>query len=209
MMNLFSKLRKISNKFRNNLIIGVTITTSITYDIINNPPLNSESGFLAQAKSAWIDFDASVIDYFKSYQFKELIFTIKTISFFISLILLGIIIYVFIKSMALGGAIKQTKKTEKSKKKKLKLWVKIEQRFNSGIEVNYKLAVLEAERFYDESLRILGYDKEKTLSNLEEIKKAKKIKNRIIDDSGFRLSEEGAADALIAYKRGLEELGVL
>lgn len=209
MMILFSKLRKISNKFQNNLMIGVTTTTSITYDIVNNPSPNSGSGFLAQAKTAWIDFGASVVNYFKSYQFKELIFTLKTISFILTLILLGAIIYVFIKSMALGKAVKRAKKAEKPKKKMFKLWMKIEKRFNSGIEANYRLAILEADKFYDGSLKVLGHDKEKTLSNVDEIKRARKIKNRIIDDSSFKLTREDAAYSLIAYKKGLEELGIL
>lgn len=87
--------------------------------------------------------------------------------------------------------------------------MKIIRRLNSGIEANHKLAILEADRLYDESLKILGYDKEKTLNNLDEIKKAKKIKNHIIDDSNFKLTAENAVYGLIAYKKGLEELGIL
>ena len=91
----------------------------------------------------------------------------------------------------------------------IKRWAKIGKRFNSGVEANYKLAILEADNFYDESLKILGYEKEKTLSNIEEIKRTKRIKNRIIDDSNFILTRENATDGLIAYKKGLEELGIL
>jgi hypothetical protein len=202
-------LRKISSKFKNNLIFGITVITDVSYDIVNDNTANTDIGFLTQAKDAWINFGASTVNYFKSYQFKELVFTLKTISFIISLILLGGIIYVFLKSSALGKAPKTTQKVKKSKNKKNKFWIKIEKRFNSGIEANYKLAILEADYFYDESLKILGREKEKTLSNLEEIKKAKKIKNRIIDDSGFKLNREEVAYSLIAYKRALEELDVI
>jgi hypothetical protein len=209
-MNLFLKSRKFSNKLLNNLIIAATVTTEVTYEIGNNyySPEKNIDKLLAQAKNAWIDFGASVVNYFKSYQFKELIFTLKAISFALCVILLAIIIYVFIKSMALGKPASQIT-TKISKKKMFKQWTKIGKRFNSGIEANYKLAVLEADIFYDKSLKIIGYDKEGTLSNIEEIKKAKRIKNRIIDDSEFVLSRENAADVLIAYKRGLEELGIL
>jgi len=197
MMNLFS----IS---QNNL----TVTTNITYEISGSRAAgNNITGFLAQAKIAWIDFGTSMVDYFKSYQFKELLFTLKTISFIISLILLGIIIYIFIKSSTFK---KTTKLVQKIKKKKTqKVWMKIIRRLNSGIEANHKLAILEADRLYDESLKILGYDKEKTLNNLDKIKKAKKIKNHIIDDSNFKLTAEDAVYGLIAYKKGLEELGIL
>ncbi|MCX6730077.1 MAG: hypothetical protein NT058_01090, partial [Candidatus Portnoybacteria bacterium] len=186
-----------------------TVTTSVTYDTGSNFAKNNGNNFLAQAKNVWIDFGASVISYFKSYQFKELLFTLKTISFIVSLILLLIIIYVFVKSTTLGKAVSQAKKAKTPKKKMFKRWVKIERRFNSGIEANYRLAILEADNLYDESLKILGYGAEKDLSNIDEIKKARRIKNQIIDNPNFKLTREDAAYSLIAYKRGLEELEIL
>jgi hypothetical protein len=185
------------------------VITNVTYEVSKNNSIeNNMARFLAEARTAWIDFGASVVNYFKSYQFKELIFTLKTISFILCLILLAMIIYVFIKSAALNKPASKTT-TKISKKKAFKQWAKIGKRFNSGIEANYKLAVLEADIFYDESLKIIGYDKEGGLSNIEEIKKAKRIKNRIIDDSEFVLGRNNAADVLIAYKKGLEGLGIL
>ena len=143
MMKLFSMLQ-------NNL----TVTTNITYEVSNNHSVgNNIIGFLAQAKNAWIDFGASLVNYFRSYQFKELIFTLKTISFILCLILLAGIIYVFIKSSTLKKTVGQAKKSGIPKKKTHKQWAKIGKRFKSGIEANYKLAVLEADKFYDESLK--------------------------------------------------------
>ena len=88
-------------------------------------------------------------------------------------------------------------------------WEKIEKKFKSGVEANYKLAILEADSFYDETLKTLGFEKERNLSNIDEIKKAKRVKARIIDDSGYVLIEEEARNTLDAYKKGLEELGVM
>ena len=199
MMNLFSILPSSS-----------TVTNSVTYQVANKQSVESNMSFLlAQAKTAWIDFGASAVNYFKSYQFKELIFTLKTISFILCLIMLGIIIYIFIKSSTLKKSVSQAKAAKIPKKKMHKQWLKIGKRFNSGIEANYKLAVLEADKFYDESLKITGNEKEQLLSNLDELKKARRIKNRIIDDPEFILSKESAASVLFAYKKALEELGIL
>ena len=176
-----------------------------------NAIAESATQLMAQARNAWTNFGTIIMDYFKSYKFKELIFTLKTISFILTLILLAIIIYVFIKSNSLSKAKTATtnKKSVFNKKKMQKKWVKIEKRFNSGIEANYKLAILEADKFYDESLKILGYDLEKNLVNVEEIKKARKTKNRIIEDSNFVLTAEDTKNGLEAYKNGLEELNVI
>jgi len=193
MMNLFSKSPKFSGNFLNNPNNSTNYTNAT-----NGVVTQGAAKFLAQAKDIWASFFTGIMDYFKSYKFKELIFTLKTISLILTIILLAIIIYVFIKSMALG-----------KKKKAPKKWAKIEKRFNSGVEANYKLAILEADKFYDTSLKALGKDLEKNLSNVDEIKKARRVKNNIVDDSGFALTREDAEKSLNAYKKGLEELSVI
>ncbi|MFH1129238.1 MAG: hypothetical protein V1686_00680 [Patescibacteria group bacterium] len=211
-MNLFSKSLKFSGNYLNNPDYAesakVVIANNNNY---NDPVKEGMIRLMAQARTVWTDFGASVFDFFKSYKFKEIIFTLKTISFILTLILLAIIIYVFIKSNSLNKAktITDNKKSVFKKKKTQKKWIKIEKRFNSGIEANYKLAILEADNFYDECLKILGYESEKNLSNVDEIKKAKKIKNRIVEDSGFMLTTEDTKNSLDAYKKGLTELNVI
>lgn len=207
MMNLFSK----SLKFSGNYLNSPTSNSVNSYNSNEAIFMHDVSRLMAQARNAWINFGVSVIDFFKSYKFKELVFTLKTISFILTLILLAIIIYVFIKSNSLNVAKTAivNKKSVFKKKKTQKKWIKIEKRFNSGIEANYKLAILEADNFYDESLKILGYDSEKNLGNVDEIKKARKIKNRLVEDSGFILTTEDTKNSLDAYKKGLEELNVI
>lgn len=198
MMNLFSKSLKISSNYLSNLDAvprTVVTTDGQSQDIAGESTIK----FLAQAKNAWMGFGASMIDFFESYKFKEIIFTLKTISLILCILALIAIIFIFLKMRALGA----------SKKRTLKKWTKIERKFKSGAKSNYKLAILEADSLYDETLRSVGYDKEKTLSNLEDIKSAKKIKAGIIDSSAFVLSEEKAENALNTYKKGLEELGAL
>lgn len=188
MMNLFSKLPTISS---------TTIVSS-----------QKELKFLTQAKSAWIGFGASVNDFFHSYTWREIFFTFKVISFIFSILMLLAIIFVIFKKMTLG-AIAKPVESDKKKKKSAKKWAKIEKKFKSGVEANYKLAILEADSFYDKVLKTLGFEKGKNLSNVDEIKKAKRVKAKIIDDSGYALTEEETKSALDAYKNGLEELSAM
>jgi len=191
MMILFSMLLKFSGNYLN-----------------NNNQLNSAGNinFLATAKITWSGFMNNIVDFSESYKFKAIIFDIKTVSFVISILLLAGIIFVIFKMMALGRV---AQKKQFKEKKTIKIWNKIEKKLNSGIKENYKLAVLEADKFYDESLKIAGYEKEKGLVNIEDIKKAKRIKKNIIDDNAYVLTKEEAEKSVYAYKGGLEELGVL
>ncbi len=92
-------------------------------------------GLLAQAKDVWVNFGASTVDFFKSYAFKEIIFTLKTISLILSILALIAIIFIFFKMNALGKPAKQiaeAKEGKKKIKKVLKKWLKIEKKFKSG-----------------------------------------------------------------------------
>ena len=213
MMNLFSISLKFSGNYLNN---PVSVDNNVSsYSSSGNILARNASRLMAQVNGAWTGFGTSVVDFFHSYAFKNIIFTIKTISFILSLLALIAIIFTFLKMRALGkpAKIEGNKETETSfvpkKKKIIKKWANIERKFDSGVESNYKLAILEADNLYDEVLRTVGYDKEKTLDNVDEIKNAKKIRRNIVDDSSFMLIASEARSALDAYKIGLEKLGVM
>jgi hypothetical protein len=104
--------------------------------------------------------------------------------------------------MGMGRVVKKLKKNQKR-------WLKIEKKLNSGQEANYKLAILEADALYDEYLKILGHEKENGLSNINEIKMAKGVRKKIVDDNQYVLTREEAEKSVYAYKKGLGELGVL
>lgn len=148
------------------------------------------------------NYQNNAVGFFESYTFKEIIFTLKTISLILSLLFLAGIIFVIWKTMCLGRSVKKIKKVTKR-------WLKIEKRLKSGQEANCKLAILEADALHDEKLKALGYEKEKELTSPDEIKIAKNIKRRIIDDNQYLLNQEEAERAITAYRKALEELGVL
>ena len=167
---------------------------------------------MAEAKNAWIGLWNTIMEFFKSYQWKEILFGIKVGLFIFSLLLLLAIILVLLKSITLNSLAKPASNLKSivfDKKKMARKWAKIEKKLNTGAEANYKLAILEADNFFDEIIKSVGYEKEKSLSNIIEIKMARKIKNNIIEDSGFLLTYEDTKNFLAAYKVGLEELGAL
>jgi len=187
MMILFSMLLKFSGNYPNN---STDTLGESTYK------------FFATARNVWLDFSANVLDFYNSYKFKEIIFTLKTISTILSLLFLVGIIFIIIKTMGMGRVVKKLKKNQKR-------WLKIEKKLNSGQEANYKLAILEADALYDEYLKILGHEKENGLSNINEIKMAKGVRKKIVDDNQYVLTREEAEKSVYAYKKGLGELGVL
>jgi len=105
-------------------------------------------------------------------------------------------------------------------KKLAKQWAKIMTRLASGLESEYKLAVIEADSMFDDILKKMGYSGETLgerlkkissaiLPNIEEIGQAHKIRNNIVHDPDFRLSLDEAKKALTIYEKALTELGAL
>jgi len=175
----------------------------------------NEYELLAQAKNFFVDTWEKIVIFFTSYQWQEIVFTIKVILIIISFLLLLTIIFLLFKiiidSMLKRPLVKKTHKLGPvfNKGKIKKRWEKIDRRVKSGLEANYKLAILEADKIFDRVIKELGYEVEKKLSNIDEIKEAGKIKNKIVEDKKFKLSREEAKRVLDAYKKGLEELRVL
>jgi hypothetical protein len=208
---------KFSGNYLNNPVNN-NVSSSNTNEAVF---MRDVSKLMAQAKNAWTGFGTDVINFFHSYAFKNIIFTLKSISFILSLLALAAIIFIFFRMRALGKPAKIEKIKEEEvpgevkilvipkKKKIIKKWAKIERKFKSGVESNYKLAILEADNLYDEVLRTIGYDKEKTLDNLDEIKNAKRVRRNIVDDSGFLLTAGETRIALDAYRVGLEKLDIM
>jgi len=180
---------------------------------VNDPLINRESIILAQAGNYFTNIWEKIVNFLTSYQWKELIFALKTASIIISLIF-GFLIVVLLIKVNIGSKVKKVFSPSKpvpafNKKRIQKKWIKIEKRLKTGAEANFKLAVLEADKIFNDILKDVGYEAEIKISNKDEIKQAGKIKNKIIDDSEFSLTEIEAQKIVDAYKRGLEDLGAI
>ncbi len=181
--------------------------------LASNSLLKIESIVLAQVGDFFPDIWKKVFNFFTSYHYRELIFALKTISLVISLILGVLIVFLLIKmniKARVRGSISKVKKSISFNKSRItKKWAKIEKKLGSGVEANYKLAILEADKIFNETLKVIGYEAQIRLTNTEEIKKAGKIKNNIIEDSKFDITESDARTMVAVYKKGLEDLDVI
>jgi len=99
-------------------------------------------------------------------------------------------------------------------------WKKIEKRLESEIEADLKLAVIEADELLNKAMEEIGYQgkdlteklekvTEDVISNLEELKEARKVKEDIIQDPSYRLSKEEAKRVLKVYEKSLRDLQAL
>ena len=105
-------------------------------------------------------------------------------------------------------------------KKLLKQWLKIKQRLETGLESEFKLAIIEADAMLDDILKKLGYGGEtlgerlkqvKTdiLPSVEEVLEAHKTRNNIVHDPDYRLSLAEAGKIISFYEKALTDLDAL
>jgi len=149
---------------------------------------------------------------------------LQFVSILISVILLGWIIYMMMKTNYFSGKIEDYMDTlgigDLTKRKSLKGWQQIRKRIISTAQQDWKLAVLEADKIFGEILKMAGYlgndiDKKleiltkDNLSNLDDMKKAHNLSAQIMRDPGMELKKEDAVTALKAYKKAFIELNLL
>ena len=150
------------------------------------------------------------------------LFLLRLGFFLAGIILLGGIIFFIIKSSWLNYSILYdatefltfrpfgVKKIEKQ-------WEKIRGRLDTGLESEYKLAVIEADNMTEDILKRMGYSGETlgerlknltvaTLPNIEEIKAVHQVRNNIVHDPDYRLSLEETKNALEVYEKAFRDL---
>jgi hypothetical protein len=105
-------------------------------------------------------------------------------------------------------------------RKLYKQWQKIKIRLETGIETEYKLAVIEADSMLEDILKGMGFvgetlaerlDKltDATLPNLAEVLETHRIRNSIVHDPDYRLTLDDAKTALEVYEKALSDLQAL
>lgn len=177
----------------------------------------NEKELLAQVQNFFTDGWENITDFFASYQWQEMVFAAKSILIVISFLLALLMFLLLVKIIVISPIKKSLYKTSKTryaspvfnKQKIKKNWGKVEKRVKSGVEVNYKLAILEANKLFDRVVKELGYGVEKKLPNADDIKAAGKFKDKLIEEKKLKVSKEEAEKITETYKKGLEELGML
>jgi hypothetical protein len=106
------------------------------------------------------------------------------------------------------------------KEKTKKTWEMITNKMESGNPVDYKVAVIEADDFIDEIVKGMGYKGANFGERLEKIPKdhivnisgmtqAHQVRNKIIHDDNFVLSQNDARGVLSQYEEFLRSFGVI
>lgn len=167
----------------------------------------------------------NLISYIISPKISGALLVFKILFIVSALVSLGLIIFVLIRSSWLKMLITwdlQEFLTYRPHgvRKIVKIWLKIKARLETGMESEYKLAVIEADSMLDDILKRMGYGGEAlgeklgkltaiSLPNLEEVKEAHKIRNNIVHDPDYRLSLDEARRVISIYEKVLTDLQAL
>ncbi len=99
-------------------------------------------------------------------------------------------------------------------------WHQVQRYLQSMTESEWKLAVIEADNIFDSALiylslpgetmgeRLMAITKAQ-LPSLDEVWEGHKLRNTIVHDLGRSISQGRASSAVLAFERGLRELGLL
>ena len=147
----------------------------------------------------------------------KIVLTIISILLFVGIVILVIKLKVISKLKESGKLLIVQSHTPKKLTKK---WNKIEKRLKSGQEAELKLAIIEADKFFDDILKRSGYlgkdmgerlkkINSSQMANIDDIWSAHKIRNNIVHDVDYKLTGSDTEKAIRTYKKALEELEVL
>jgi len=167
----------------------------------------------------------NILNFIISPPFASYIFTIKI--FFISFssfLFVSIIILLartnFLPNLVLEDIFEILTYRPVGARKILKQWTKTKGRLETGLESEYKLAVIESDSTLDEVLKKMGYAGDTigerlekinvaVLPNVEEVRNAHKIRNNIVHDPDYKINSDEAKKAMAIYEKALADLGAL
>ena len=101
-----------------------------------------------------------------------------------------------------------------------KKWERVRVKMRDENESRYKVAIIEADNIIDDLIGRMGYKGENMgerlaginpgqIENIEDLKKAHEVRNRIIHEEDFRLTKEQAEEILGYYEAFLKYFQVL
>ena len=99
-------------------------------------------------------------------------------------------------------------------------WQEIKSHVNSFVQAEWKMAIIEGDKFVDDVLKTAGFAGESMgerlmlikpdqIVNLQYLWDAHKLRNLLVHDANFRLTHQQALFAINAFESVLKELGAL
>lgn len=169
-------------------------------------------------------YDGS-FNFLKDSNFQGLVVDLKTIATIASVILVAILVWIVVKSAALhknkiAEIVHEFNPPTEAKTAYDNRWDEIKRHANSFVEAEWKLAVVEADKFVDDVLKTAGFAGESMgerlmlikpdqIINLQYLWDAHKLRNLLVHDPHFRLTHQQALFAINAFESVLSELGAL
>jgi hypothetical protein len=155
---------------------------------------------------------------------QEMLFPIKLIFILFTLFFLGAVIYFMIvstwmKHHFLEDASEFFSWQAYGLKQIADRWKKIKKRLDSGVESEYKLAIIEGDDFLSEVLDERGFEGKSfedlissagvgLLANTDEIFQAHKVRNSIVYEPDFSINQEEAKRILSIFETAVKSVGL-
>ncbi len=163
-----------------------------------------------------------IISWLISPTFSGWLLILKILFIVVALILLGFIIFAlaktsWLKRLWIWDLVEFFSFRPYGVRKVVKAWAKITARLETGLESEYKLAVIEADSILNDILKRMGFGGETLgerlerltaaiLPNLKQIWEAHKIRNNIVHDPDYRLALDETRRVLDIYEQALRDL---
>lgn len=176
-------------------------------------------------RTLFLDITDFLEEYFGSTQWSSIDAVLKITSIIISILLFA---FLMILLFQLRGRIRNSLDILSEsigspalpKKKMIKKWENILKQIATGDENAYKLAVIEADKTFDDMLKKIGYQGENMgqrmknikagqISNIDNLWQAHKTRNNIVHDPDFHLTRAQAEQAVKFFEAALKELQVI
>lgn len=168
-----------------------------------------------------------VFRYLQDINLQALLVDIKTIFIILTIIFGTLFVIVVRKIWSLGGLKQELNKLEGEFNPPFATptaynarWEEIKRHVNSFVEAEWKLAVIEGDKFVDDVLKTAGFAGESMgerlmlikpdqIINLQYLWDAHKLRNLLVHDPNFRLTHQQALFAINAFESVLKELSAL
>lgn len=152
-----------------------------------------------------------------AFDFQILILRLKVFSAAISFLFFLGIVYLIIENLP---SFVKIRKINLPKKQINKSWLRILKRVEKNSEAEWKLALMEADKLFDDLLKRMDYlgkdqgERMKHLtraqfSNINELWEAHKARNRIAHEPDFNISQEKVIYFLKSYEKAFKDLALI
>ena len=189
----------------------------------NSPQINLSNG----PSDKLAQFYNVASELLKNIDYRALIADIKMVAVILSIILGAVFIIVLHKLWGLGGVKNELAKLSggfnppaETKTAYENRWQEIRKHVESFIVAEWKLAVIEGDKFVDDVLKTAGFAGESMgerlmlikpdqIINLQYLWDAHKLRNLLVHDPDFNLTHQQATFAINAFESVLRELSAL